>query len=195
LSPEEIRSFIAVLLPDGAKHALAALQDKLRSGSKAPVRWVDPRNIHLTLKFLGNISPGMVGRITSGMQAAARDARPLRIKVKGLGAFPSTNKVNIIWVGLAGDIEELALLQKRIDTQLSPLGFKSEDRPFTPHLTIARLRDNASSEERRELGRLLAETSFAPPQAIDVEAIHLMKSQLTREGPIYNTIASANLGL
>jgi len=191
---DEIRSFIAVLLPEEVKQALAGLQERLRSGSKASAKWVDPGNIHLTLKFLGNISPGLVGRITSVIEAAAREIEPLRIQVKGLGAFPNANRVNIVWVGLVGDIERLALLQKRLDAQLSPLGFKSENRPFTPHLTIARIRDHVSSDERRQLGRLIAETTFDTSHSVDVEAVYLMRSQLTREGPIYSSIASANLG-
>ena len=189
----EIRAFIAVLLPDEVKQSLSALQDRLRSGSSVSAKWVDPGNIHLTLKFLGNISPGLVGRITSAMETAAREIKPLNIQVKGLGAFPNANRVNIVWVGLVGDIERLALLQKRIDAQLSPLGFKSENRPFTPHLTIARIRDHASSEERRQLGRLIAETAFDTLLPVDITSVYLMKSQLTREGPIYSSILSVNL--
>jgi 2'-5' RNA ligase len=191
---EEIRSFIAVLLPDEVKQALAGLQERLRSGGRVPARWVDPGNIHLTLKFLGNISPGMVGRITSAIESAAREVKPLRIRVEGIGAFPNTNRVNIVWVGLTGDIERLALLQKRIDARLSPLGFRPENRPFTPHLTIARLRDHASPDERRQLGRLIDEISFDTPHSIDVTAVHLMKSQLTREGPVYSELSTVNLG-
>jgi 2'-5' RNA ligase len=191
---EQIRSFIAVLLPDEVKRSLSALQDRLRSGSSVSAKWVDPGNIHLTLKFLGNISPGMTGRITSAIESASREIRPFRIQVKGLGAFPNTNRVNIIWVGLEGNIESLAFLQKRIDDQLSPLGFKPENRPFTPHLTIARIRDRASSEERCQLGRLINETIFDTPHPVDVSTVHLMRSQLTWEGPIYSSIASANLG-
>ena len=189
----EIRAFIAVLLPDEVKQSLSALQDRLRSGSSVSAKWVDPGNIHLTLKFLGNISPGLVGRITSATETAAREIKPLNIQVKGLGAFPNANRVNIVWVGLVGDIERLALLQKRIDAQLSPLGFKSENRPFTPHLTIARIRDHASSEERRQLGRLIAETAFDTLLPVDITSVYLMKSQLTREGPIYSSILSVNL--
>ncbi len=190
---EQIRSFIAVLLPDEVRQSLSALQDRLRSGSRVSAKWVDPGNIHLTLKFLGNISPGMTGRITSAIESATREIRPLRIQVKGLGAFPNVNRVNIVWVGLVGDIERLVLLQKRIDAQLSPLGFKPENRPFTPHLTIARIRDRASSEERRQLGRLINETIFDESHPVDVSSVNLMQSQLTREGPIYSPIASVNL--
>jgi 2'-5' RNA ligase len=191
---EQIRSFIAVLLPEEVKHSLAALQDRLRSGSSVSAKWVDHGNVHLTIKFLGNISPGMVGRITTAMETAAREIKPLRIQVKGLGAFPNANRVNIVWVGLEGDVERLALLQKRIDVQLVSLGFKSEDRPFTPHLTIARIRDRASSEERRQFGLLITDTVFDTLLTFEVKSVHLMRSQLTREGPIYSSLASANLG-
>jgi 2'-5' RNA ligase len=191
---ETIRSFIAVLLPDEVKQELGELQARLRSGSKASVRWVDPASIHLTLKFLGNIPPDMVSRITSAIEAAAREIKPLSIRVSGLGTFPNLNRVNIIWVGLIGDIERLTLLQKGIDIKLSSLGFKSENRPFTPHLTIARVREHVSKEERRQLGHLIDGTSFDTHLPVDVKAVHLMRSQLTREGPIYNIISSVNLG-
>lgn len=190
---EQIRSFISVDLPREVRQSLAGLQDKLRSGSGAVVKWVEPSNIHLTLKFLGNISPGMTGRITVAIGKASRGIQPFRIQVKGIGAFPNLERVNIVWVGLTGNIDGLKLLQRRIDTQLLPLGFKSENRPFSPHLTIARLRDRSTPDERRKLGQLISDVGFDIPYSLDVKTVHLMKSQLTREGPIYSRIGSVDL--
>lgn len=186
---EKIRSFIAIELPQELKSALFQLQENLKSASSAPVRWVDPGNIHLTLKFLGDISPEITGRITSALEDAARDAHPFDIEVSGLGVFPNTKRVQIIWVGLAGELAKLEQLQKRIEAGLTPLGFPPEARPFTPHLTLARVRDYARPDDRLALGEVIAGTSFEQKYKIKVNAVLLMKSQLTREGPIYSKIS------
>jgi 2'-5' RNA ligase len=190
---EQIRAFIAVELPPDFKLALARLQDKLKSGGRAPVKWVEPDNIHLTLKFLGNIDAALIDRVTGVMQEAARGVHPFRVEMGGLGVFPGPGRVRIVWVGLTGDVAKLTQLQKGLDAALAPLGFTPESRPFTPHLTLARVRDNASPEQRQDLGRLVTATRFEVPGSIKVDAVHLMRSQLTREGPVYTRLSSLTL--
>jgi 2'-5' RNA ligase len=190
---EQIRSFIAVELPPEIKAELSRLEDRLAAGSHSPVKWVDPNNMHLTLKFLGNVSPGMTGRITSVIEESARQTRPLNLQVAGLGVFPNPRRVQIVWVGLTGEIDRLGQLQKRIESGLVPLGFKAELRAFTPHLTLARVRDRATPDERQALGQLINGIGFSPDGKFKVDVIHLMRSQLTREGPIYSRISSVIL--
>lgn len=190
---EQIRSFIAVELPGELKQALTQLQGKFKSAGSLPVRWVDPNNIHLTLKFLGDVDVAITGRITLALEEAVRGTPPFNIEASGLGVFPNMNRIQIIWVGLHGDLEKLGQLQKRIEASLKPLGFPPEGRPFTPHLTIARVRDFARPEERQKLGQLISATSFEDKYRISVNAIHLIKSQLTREGPIYTKISTITL--
>jgi 2'-5' RNA ligase len=190
---EQIRSFIAIELPQELKLALARLQEKLKSAGNAPVKWVDPGNIHVTLKFLGDVSAEITGKITSALEEAVRGTRPFNIEVSGIGVFPNMRRVQIVWVGLAGELEKLGQLQQRIETGLIPLGFKAESRSFTPHLTLARVRDYAGPDERQKLGQLIAGMSFDTKYKIDVNAIHLMRSQLTREGPIYSRISTVAL--
>jgi 2'-5' RNA ligase len=190
---EQIRSFIAIELPQEIKLALTRLQEKIKSAGNAPVKWVDPGNIHVTLKFLGDVSAEITGKITSGLVDATRGTHPFNIEVSGLGVFPNTRRVQIVWVGLAGELEKLGQLQKHIEAGLIPLGFKAESRSFTPHLTLARVRDYAGPEERQKLGQLIAGMSFDTKYKIDVNAIHLMRSQLTREGPIYSRISTVAL--
>lgn len=190
---EQIRSFIAIELPPEVKQSLTALQDKLKASGGLPVRWVDPANIHLTLQFLGNIDSGITGRITSVMEEAARGVRPFNVAVNGLGMFPNTRRVRVVWVGLTGEIEKLTRLQKSIEDNLVPLGFKPEGRAFTPHLTLARVREYASPEQRQKLGQLIESTTFDANHTITVNAIRLMRSQLTREGPIYTRISTVDL--
>jgi 2'-5' RNA ligase len=190
---EQIRSFIAVELPQELKLALTRLQERLKSGGQAPVKWVSPDSLHLTLKFLGNISPGMTGRITSALEGAVRGMRPFILEVSGLGVFPNPRRVQIIWVGLTGETSKLIQLQQRIEASLVPLGFTAETRPFSPHLTLARVRDQATPAEREDLGQLISGMSFAADFKLNVDAVHLMRSQLTREGPIYSRLSSVAL--
>lgn len=190
---EKIRSFIAIELPPELKLALSQLQEKLKSASNAPVKWVDPGNIHVTLKFLGDISPEMTGEITSVLKDAVQGTPPFDIEVNGLGVFPNMKRVQILWVGLAGELEKLKQLQKRIEAGLTPLGFQPETRPFTPHLTLARVRDYARPDDRLTLGDLITKINFEQKYKINVNAILLIKSQLTREGPIYSRISTIAL--
>jgi 2'-5' RNA ligase len=190
---DQIRSFIAIELPGDVRLALGRLQEKINNAGKAPVRWVNPDIIHLTLKFLGDIDVSITGKIISIMEEAARGTQPFNIEVGGLGVFPNLQRVQIVWVGLSGELDKLNQLQKRIETALTPLGFKPEGRSFTPHLTLGRVRDNARPEERQDLGRIISGMDFKEKFNISVKAIGLMKSQLTREGPIYTKIGSTTL--
>jgi 2'-5' RNA ligase len=190
---EEVRCFIAIELPDGVKRGLRELQAQLKAGSSAPVKWVDPANIHLTLKFLGNVAADRLDEISSAMTEAARGTPPFSLEIKELGVFPNPRRVQIIWVGLGGEVDKLARLQQRIESGLEKLGFPPEGRRFTPHLTLARVRDQATPSEREKLGQLITETEFAAAHKFIVDSVKLMKSQLTREGPIYTRLSSAAL--
>jgi 2'-5' RNA ligase len=190
---EKIRSFIAVELPLELKQALSRLQAKMKSAAGAPVRWVQPDNIHLTLKFLGDIDTEVTGRITAALEDAARSTHTFDIGVSGLGAFPDLKRVRIVWVGLTGELAKLEQFQKRIEAGLAPLGFPPENRPFTPHLTIGRVRDYARPDDRLALGELIGGMRLDKEYKIGVNAVHLIKSQLTREGPIYSKISTVAL--
>ncbi len=190
---EEVRCFIAIELPDGVKRDLRELQAQLKAASLAPVKWVDPENIHLTLKFLGNVAAGRLDKIGQAMTEAVRGTSPFSLEVKELGVFPDPKRVQIVWVGVSGETEKLAILQQRIESGLEKLGFPPENRRFTPHLTLARLRDRATPQEREKLGQTIAETEFDSTQSFMVNSVRLMKSQLTPEGPIYSQLSSAAL--
>ena len=190
---EPIRSFIAIELPDELKSALTRLEARLKSDKQPWVKWVNPHSIHLTLKFLGNIAADRTGEITRAIENAVQGISPFHLEVKELGVFPNLRRVQVVWVGISGEVDKLSQLQKRIETNLTPLGFTPETRAFTPHLTLARLRDQASLDERQRFGQLIANTKFDTAYTIEVDAISLMRSQLTREGAIYSRISSAKL--
>ncbi len=190
---EQIRSFIAIELPDELKLELIQLEARLKSGKQPWVKWVNPYSIHLTLKFLGNIAIDRTGEITGAIEEAVQEISPFHLEVKELGVFPNLRRVQVAWVGISGELDKLSQLQKRIETNLTPLGFAPESRAFTPHLTLARLRDQASLDERQRFGQLIANAKFEAAYTIEVDAISLMRSQLTREGAIYSRISLAEL--
>jgi len=190
---EQVRSFIAIELPDEVKTGLSQLEARLKVGEQSWVKWVDPYSIHLTLKFLGNVAIDRTGEITRAMEVAAQGMPPFDLKVKELGVFPNLRRVQVVWVGISGEIDKLSQLQQQLESNLARLGFAPESRAFTPHLTLARLRDRASVEERQGFGQLIANTRFEEAYAFKVDAISLMKSQLTREGAIYSRISLVEL--
>ncbi len=192
---EPIRSFIAIELPEALKAELSRLQAQLKSGEQPGVKWVDPYHIHLTLKFLGNVVPNRLDEITIAMAAAVPEIAPFNLEVSELGAFPNLRRVQVVWLGISGEVDKLKQLQQNLEVSLAALGFTPESRPFVPHLTLARMRDQVNPDQRQSMGQLIANTSFkTTTNNIKVESISLMRSQLTREGAIYSQISSARLG-
>ncbi len=190
---EQVRSFIAIELPDELKLGLTQLEDQLKMSKQPWVKWVDPYNIHLTLKFLGSIAVDRINEIIGVMEEAIQGIPPFRLEVKDLGVFPNLRRVQVAWVGIRGEVDRLSQLQQHLESNLARLGFTPESRPFTPHLTMARLRNRVSLDERQSFGQLIATTRFETTYTIKVDAISLMRSQLTREGAIYSRISSVGL--
>jgi 2'-5' RNA ligase len=191
---EEIRSFIAIELPEEAKKGLARLRKELERDEHRFVKWVDPGGIHLTLKFLGNIPSKRVAEITEAIEKAVQGISPFHLEISGLGAFPSIRQARVFWVGVGGELDKLSRLQQNIDSALAALGFAKEERPFVPHLTLARIREGASPPERRSFGELVGSTIFGDKYPVAVEAIRLMRSQLTPAGAIYTCLLVVGLG-
>jgi RNA 2',3'-cyclic 3'-phosphodiesterase len=192
LSQEAIRAFIAIELPDEIRQKLGELETRLKSGGQTGVRWVNPKNIHLTLQFLGNIAVNRVEEITKAIENAAEDISPFSIEVKGTGVFPNTRRTRVAWVGLSGELDKLLLLKKRIQSNMEKLGFVAEARDFTPHLTLARVNEQATPQERQRFGEIVTRTKFEAG-AINVKGVSLMRSQLDRAGAIYTQISCTKL--
>ena len=193
-SPEQIRSFIAIELPEEAKEGLARLKKELERDEHKFIKWVDPRGIHLTLKFLGNIPSKQVTEITEAIAGVAQGISPFHLEIGGLGAFPSLRQARVLWVGIGGEVEKLSGLQQNIDSALAALRFAKEERSFVPHLTLARIRQGASPLERRSFGELVGSTIFEDKYHVTVESISLMRSQLTPAGAIYTRLSLVGLG-
>jgi 2'-5' RNA ligase len=153
---------------------------------------VAQESIHLTLKFLGSIKADAVPDVTRVMAEAVLDTPPFVLRVHGLGAFPNRQRPQVLWAGVAGDLALLIRLQQRLDAGLARLGFTPESRPFTGHLTLARIRDETPPAEREALGGLVSATSFSGSE-FTVASISLIRSDLRTEGPLYTRIAAAAL--
>ncbi|MEE8471582.1 MAG: RNA 2',3'-cyclic phosphodiesterase [Dehalococcoidia bacterium] len=205
---ETVRCFIAIELPPEAKRALARLQDSLKQGVGPGVRWADPEGVHLTLKFLGQVDARRLPEIAEAMARSARGFTPFSLELAGTGVFPNPSRPRVAWVGFRGDTERLVRLQKEIESSLVPLGFPREARGFTPHLTLARLRQGTPPREQERFGRQVVAAIFGGegggegggggggdgPVPMDVQQVSLIKSQLTPKGSIYTRLAHVPLG-
>jgi len=188
--PEMIRAFVAIDLPEAVLAAVAAVQKQL-SGHRFAVRWVTPRNIHLTLKFLGDIGAGQVAAVGEALAAAVRGTGPFSLAAAGLGVFPGIRQPRVIWAGVVGDTQRLLDLQRAVDAQLAAVGFLPESRPFKSHLTIGRVKDRIDA---RGLARALAEAGGYETPTFAVEAIVLYRSDLRPGGPAYNPLRRVPVG-
>ena len=184
-----IRAFVAIELPNDVKRGIGRVIDGLKEKSRAPVKWVSANGIHLTLKFLGEIPTPRVEEVKGALATACIGTPPVRLHIGSLGCFPSTEQPRVVWVGLGGDLEVLSRLAARIDIALAELGYARESRPFVPHLTIARVRPEASRQARSELGTALVAARLPEALRFDAGAVSLMRSQLQPQGALYTRLS------
>jgi RNA 2',3'-cyclic 3'-phosphodiesterase len=187
-----IRTFIAVELDPPLKEAIAAVQETLKRelhGLATGVRlqWARANAIHLTLKFLGDIEEGRVGDILHALEEAGRSHEPFSVDVKGFGVFPNLRAPRVLWMGLTGQTDRLIRLAESVDAALLPLGFPVEPKPYTPHLTLARVK-----EQNRTIGNALADCGVMRDVTsrgiLPVRAVALMKIELTPSGSVYSRL-------
>lgn len=190
---ELVRSFIAIELPADVRAELASIEEKLKVRRHPFVKWVDPESIHLTLKFLGSVSGETIPEIVEAMSLVAQPVSPFTLQIGGTGAFPNWQRPQVVWVGVGGEMGRLTTLQRELEAALSPLGFPPESRPFSPHLTLGRLRERVTPEDRRRFGLWAQSVKFGASLSFEVNAVRLMKSQLTSSGPIYSELALVQL--
>ncbi|MCX6005565.1 MAG: RNA 2',3'-cyclic phosphodiesterase [Chloroflexi bacterium] len=186
---EQIRSFIAIELPDELKIRLKNFQATLKLPKHNFVKWVSPDGIHITLKFLGNVSYKQIDDIKGLLIPIVGSSKSFVINTSEIGVFPNLNKVRVLWLGLSGDVSSLQKLQQDVDRSLSKRSFTPEKRPFTPHLTLARLKEDCFPNERWEFGELIKGVRFGPSHVIRVEKLFLMRSKLFPGGAVYSKLA------
>ena len=188
-----IRAFIAIEISPEIRQKLEELSNQLRSELRGvPVRWVPVENIHLTLKFLGNVSLANLEVLTKLLRAEAAAHPAFEISIGELGAFPSNRRPWVIKINVQAP-SELEAVQRGIETETARLGYDREERPFSPHLTIGRISRNASSGDVRRVSAALDRYKVGFLGAMRVDAIHLFQSDLNPAGAVYSKLNSAQL--
>jgi len=185
-----MRIFIAIEIPNNIKTALTEAQLGLKGAGAVDASWPHSEGIHLTLKFLGEISESKVPDIMSGLLHAVGGIGPFRLEVRGIGTFPNPQNARVVWVGLSGDVEKLAHLRSTVENALNSIGFKRDDRAFTPHLTLGRIKNIRSRD--RWLKTLAEAKDFHLP-GFDVASVSLIKSELKTTGAEYTEIGRIEL--
>jgi len=187
-----VRTFIALEIPHELQQLIHKETAHLRNRIGTLVRWVPPGNMHLTLKFLGNISPANVDILTQMMRAEADSCQPFVMQVGRLASFPSPKRPRVIYIGLQAPAE-LETLQHGIESATTRLGYESEERGFSPHLTIGRVRQNISASDQQKIRRALEETQIDSLGTARVDSVHLYNSDLKPTGSVYTRLFSAPL--
>ena len=187
-----LRTFIALEIPQELQQIIHKEIAHLRNTIGTLVRWVPPGNVHLTLKFLGNISPANVDIVTQMIRAEADSCQPFVMQVSGLGCFPSPKRPRVIYIGLQAPAE-LEALQHGIESATTRLGYESKERGFSPHLTIGRVRQNISAADQQKIRRALEGTQIDSLGIARVDSVHLYNSDLKPTGSVYTRLFSAPL--
>jgi len=185
-----IRAFLAIELPESIRPGLAQVQGELKR-SRADVRWVAPGNIHLTLKFFGNVPEDEIGPLAQAARQAAAEAAPLQLQATSAGAFPSPHAPRVVWLGLGGDVLPLTQLYYRLEKAFVALGYLPEGRAFNPHLTLGRVKSPAN---RERLARLLAKLPPLNWPPFTVKELILFQSVLSPQGSTYSPLEVIPLG-
>jgi 2'-5' RNA ligase len=189
---ELYRLFIAAELPADIKGELAATQARLRL-TNPPVAWVAPGAMHLTLRFLGETSAALIPDLSAALQAALGPHPAMALQLSSAGAFPNERRPSVLWAGVGGAVAALGQAQASIEASLIDLGFAREPKLFHPHLTLGRVRRDASQEQRQRLGDAIRALPPPSPLAWKVERIVLFRSELRSSGPIYTEIDTVAL--
>lgn len=186
-----IRAFIAVDLPTEIQECLDHIIKTLKGDmGQVPVRWVASQNIHLTLKFLGDVSLNNLEVLQEALQLEAAGQKPMVLSIGGVGAFPKVRSPRVIWVGVEAP-QELDLLQRGIDAHTTRIGYAPDRRPFSPHLTLGRVSRNATPQEVRTIGDVLTKQKVGFLGVARIRSVHLYRSDLRPDGAVYTRLYSA----
>ncbi len=188
-----LRAFIALEIPPGIHQAIEQKTAPIRATLNASlVRWVPAKNVHLTLKFLGDVSPSNLEMLEQMLSAEVCQHQPFEMKFEGLGAFPNPKRPRVIWIGIQAPAG-FSALQHGIEAATATLGYPDEQRPFSPHLTIGRVKQNVGSAGMQQIRSALEGTKVGSLGTVRVSTVHLFKSDLRPTGAVYTRLFSAPL--
>ena len=184
-----MRAFLGIGLPAGVREKIATATAQV-GGSRAPVAWTAPANLHITLEFLGEISPERVASVERSMRAVASGTRPFSLEAEGGGAFPGTRNPRILWVGFLEPLELVRQLQQNMGNALSEAGFSPEDRPYHPHITVGRARGALPPAWGERFVHALSGKGFG---VVPVSSFTLFESRLGPGGAVYTPLCDFRL--
>ena len=183
MSQERIRSFVAVDLDEpNVRERIVKAQRGLEQ-TRAQLKLVDPTIMHLTLRFIGEIPQATVEKVKEAMDPV--QFQPFEVEFSGMGAFPNLNRINVVWVGIRQGLDKLNDIFNQLEPRLRQLGLPADNKGFSPHLTVARVRSAANKSALADYVSSLGETDFG---RVPVNSVRLKRSTLTPKGPIYTTI-------
>ena len=184
-----IRAFIAVEIDLPNKKTISETISNLKK-SKADVKWANETQMHLTLKFLGNIEEKMTQEISNILNSIAKNFNVFNIKLRKIGAFPNTKKPRVIWLGIDEGRQELKSLAAKIESSLENIGFQKEKREYKAHLTLGRVK---SSKNLSQLTALIEQIDFQSQDQIKINKLILFQSTLSPKGATYTPLSTLNL--
>jgi len=188
-----LRAFIALEIPASIQDAIQQQTAGLRKAANSSwVRWVPARNLHLTLKFLGDVSTSNLQFVTQMLTREASQHPGFSLQLGGLGSFPSSRRARVIWIGIHAPAE-LETLQRGIDSAAARLGYEAEERPFSPHLTIGRVKQSVTPADQAQIRAALEAAHVGPLGEAKVTTVHLVKRDLQPTGSVYTRLFSAPL--
>ena len=182
---ETWRVFCAIDLPPALKQKLDDHISRLRQASDCKASWARPDNVHLTIKFLGDIPVANIKKLSEAAARATQSLPPFRLTAEQCGVFPSHGPPRVLWIGITDSDGKLAQLHAQLEEECAIAGFPKEARPFHPHLTIARLRHSTNA---RSLGTAHRALDFEPAE-IDVSELSVIRSELGQAGSKYSVIS------
>ncbi len=185
-----VRAFVAVEIPFEVKDRAGQLIARL-STSSAKVKWVSPRHLHWTLKFLGDVDMLEVPAICQAVSRAVTPFAPFDVEARGAGAFPDPDRPRTVWIGMGEGSESMIALHDAIERELIPLGYRGENRRFRPHLTVGRVRQSPSGIE--ELADLIRAQADFDGGLSTVYEVVVFSSELGPDGPTYDPLSHAEL--
>jgi 2'-5' RNA ligase len=184
-----IRAFIAIELPEKIIYTIRKVQEEIKSyGLK--IRWVRPENIHLTLKFLGDIQEADTEKVERAVSESVTGHPPISLAVRGIGVFPGIKRPRVIWLGVSNPLDVLTTFQKTLDEKLEAMGFPKEKKPFRGHLTLGRIKSNI---DPKTLNDALKEFTRFESEHFLADRIMLYKSDLKPNGPVYTKLIETYL--
>ncbi len=175
------RGFIAI---DIKATSQITMFEKEIAKTGADIKLVEPENIHITVKFLGDTDEKYIDSIEQSIKESVREIKPFPITLKGTGVFPNQNYIKVVWIGII-DNGRIETIVRAIDEKLEPLGFKKENRGFSPHLTVGRVK---TARNKDQLLKVIGNYQTVEFTLQNVRCISLKKSELTPKGPIYTSL-------